>query len=150
VILISHDRDFLDRVVGSVIVPEGGGAWVEYAGGYSDMLSQRGADLRNKRPPRSPASPAIVPAAPRETRRTKARLSFHDQHALKTLPVRISELQSRLEILQRQIDDPSLYARDPKAFAELTASLANVQAELSASEEKWLELELLREEIESG
>jgi ATP-binding cassette subfamily F protein uup len=59
-------------------------------------------------------------------------------------------LQSRLETLQQQIDDPSFYARDPKAFAELTVSLADVQAKLTASEEKWLELELLREEIESG
>ena len=53
VLLISHDRDFLDRVVDAVIVPEGNGKWVEYAGGYTDMLAQRGADLRGKPPARS-------------------------------------------------------------------------------------------------
>src|ERR1700761_6898295 len=93
VILISHDRDFLDRVVTSVIVPEGGGRWIEYAGGYSDMLVQRGADLKR----------GAIKAPAVETVKTnkggpapgaaKRRLNFNEKHALETLPKTIAKLQ---------------------------------------------------------
>ena len=72
VILISHDRDFLDRVVNAVIVPEGDGRWVEYAGGYSDMLAQRGADLRAARPAKAEAARRKRPRAERRRRRQAA------------------------------------------------------------------------------
>ena len=64
VILISHDRDFLDRVVNAVIVPEGGGQWVEYAGGYTDMLAQRGKDV----------SRPVTKVSPKEPKEAKSRL----------------------------------------------------------------------------
>jgi len=87
VILISHDRDFLDRVVSGVIAPDGSGRWVEYAGGYSDMLAQRGADLTRgpaARPKgvREPTEPKA--AAPPEPKPARRRLSFHEKHALET------------------------------------------------------------------
>ena len=88
VLLISHDRDFLDRLVSGVVAPEGNGRWTEYAGGYTDMLAQRGADLgqraqaENKPEPRKPDQPAAPPAAPP----AKQRLTFKDKHALETLP----------------------------------------------------------------
>src|SRR5690606_415548 len=87
VILISHDRDFLDRVVTSVIAPDGDGRWIEYAGGYSDMLAQRGADLRRDAPKpaaenATPPDKTPRPAAPAP----KRRLSFKEKHALDTLP----------------------------------------------------------------
>ncbi len=85
VLLISHDRDFLDRLVSGVVAPEGNGRWTEYAGGYTDMLAQRGADLgqasrkpENKPEPRKPDQPAAAPAAPP----AKQRLTFKDKHAL--------------------------------------------------------------------
>jgi ABC transport system ATP-binding/permease protein len=147
VLLISHDRDFLDRVVHSVIVPEGDGRWGEYAGGYSDMLGQRGSDLAGHRTGKSKSAPkerqevAASPAA-------KRRLSFKDKHALETLPKQMAGLQDEAKKLGVSLADPSLYSRDAKAFAEKSSRLAVVQAELAAAEEKWLELELLREEIE--
>ena len=147
VILISHDRDFLDRVVDAVIVPEGNGKWLEYAGGYSDMLTQRGADIRQTKPEAS-TSRESKPAAPREIAAARRRLSFHEQHALKTLPDRMTELGARVKLLEAAMEDPALYARDPDAFAAATQSLAAVQTELSAAEEQWLELEILRQEIE--
>jgi ABC transport system ATP-binding/permease protein len=153
VLLISHDRDFLDRVVSAVIVPEGNGHWQEYAGGYSDMLAQRGADLARdpvkvapQRQSASPAGQAASPAAAPESRRR--RLSFNDKHALETLPGRIASLHTNIRELQRRLDDPSLYARDRAAFAQTSQSLAAAQTELAVAEEKWLELEILREEIE--
>ena len=102
VILISHDRDFLDRVVTSVIVPEGDGRWIEYAGGYTDMLAQRGADLQReavegRRPSRTEkeAKPAALPRAP------KRRLNFNEKHALETLPKTIAKLQAEIAKQQR-------------------------------------------------
>jgi ATP-binding cassette subfamily F protein uup len=149
VILISHDRDFLDRTVNAVILSEGDGQWTEYAGGYTDMLAQRGQRIARKRPERpKPAAPAgSAPPAP-EPRPGKRRLSFHEKHALETLPRKIAMLQGRIAQLQQRLDDPNLYARDREAFAEVSNSLATTQLELASAEEKWLKLEILREEIE--
>jgi ATP-binding cassette subfamily F protein uup len=155
VILISHDRDFLDRVVNAVLAPEGDGRWIEYAGGYSDMLAQRGADLAGRRPRRARPAPAAraagappAPAAPPTP--AKRKLSFNEKHALETLPKAIDALGARIHALQARLHDPSFYVRDPTAFAETTADLAAAQTQLAAAEERWLELELLREEIGGG
>jgi ABC transport system ATP-binding/permease protein len=147
VLLVSHDRDFLDRVVTSVIANEGKGRWVEYAGGYSDMLAQR------------PTSPATAPAASDRLPRTVARpaapaaarprrMSFNEQRALETLPARIAALEARVEALNSELADPSLYARTPDRIAAKTAELAATHDELTAAEDQWLTLEMRREEID--
>jgi len=152
VILISHDRDFLDRVVTSVIAPDGNGRWIEYAGGYSDMLSQRGSDL-NRETMKAPAAEekqearaASAPSAPA----TKRRLNFNEKHALETLPRTIEKLQAEIARQQKLLDDPGLYARDRKTFDEASHAIARAQEELAAAEDRWLELEVLREEIEQA
>jgi len=156
VLLVSHDRDFLDRVVTSVIAAEGDGRWVEYAGGYSDMLAQRsGADL----PPAAtagssasdnakskPADRTPADAAPQR----KRKLSFNEKHALATLPGTIESLQGEIEALHATLSDPELYSRDPSAFDTATARLAKAEADLAAAEDRWLELELLREELQGA
>ena len=149
VILISHDRDFLDRVVTSVIAPEGDGRWVEYAGGYTDMLAQRGADLKRE----------AVKAGAEEKKESKAgspstaarrKLNFKDKHALETLPKMIANLQAEIAKQQRHLDDPNLYKKDRKKFDLCSAALSTAQKELEAAEDRWLELEVLREEIEQA
>jgi len=152
VVLISHDRDFLDRVVTSVIAPEGQGRWIEYAGGYSDMLAQRGSDLKEKTVKGTPApAKAAKEASPSATApASKRRLSFKDKHALETLPKTMAKLQAEMATLQTQLDDPTLYARDRKAFDAASAAMTKAHADLAAAEEQWLELEILREDIESG
>jgi ATP-binding cassette subfamily F protein uup len=152
VLLISHDRDFLDRVVNAVIVPDGGGRWTEFAGGYSDMLAQRGEDLS-----RDPTKPAAAKeqretraAGPNGAKQPKRRLSFNEKHALETLPKTMAALQAKVRTLQQKLDDPGLYARDRRAFDTTSAALAAAQTELAVAEEKWLALEVLREEIEGG
>jgi ATP-binding cassette subfamily F protein uup len=149
VILISHDRDFLDRTVNAVILSEGDGQWTEYAGGYTDMLAQRGQRIARKGPerPKPAALGRSAPPAP-EPKPGKRRLSFHEKHALETLPREIAMLQGRIAQLQQRLDDPNLYARDREAFTEVSNSLAATQLELASAEEKWLKLEILREEIE--
>ena len=151
VILVSHDRDFLDRVVTSVIAPDGSGKWVEYAGGYSDMLAQRGEDLKQRATKSGDAQKdlkASLPPSPPAA--SKRRLSFNEKHALETLPKTMTKLQAEIAKQQKLLDDPELYARDRKAFDAASAAISKAQSELDATEEKWLELEMLREEIESG
>ena len=151
VVLISHDRDFLDRVVTSVIAPEGQGRWIEYAGGYSDMLAQRGSDLKEKTVKGSPAyvkaakTPSSAPAAGAP----KRRLSFKDKHALETLPKTMAKLQAEIAKLQTKLDDPALFTRDRKAFDAASNAMAKAHSDLASAEEQWLELEILREDIES-
>jgi ATP-binding cassette subfamily F protein uup len=153
VILISHDRDFLDRIVHSVIVPEGEGRWSEFPGGYSDMLAQRGSDLAGHRiaakksdKNKDDTSAIAAPSAPA----AKRRLSFKDKHALETLPAQIAALQDEAKKLGDALADPALYSRDAKAFAQKSERLAAVGADIAAAEEKWLELEILRQEIEGA
>jgi ATP-binding cassette subfamily F protein uup len=152
-LLVSHDRDFLDRVVTSVVASEGDGGWQEYAGGYSDMLAQRGAPLgtalappreRGKPKPASAAATADSAASPLQRRK----LSFAEQHALKTLPVRMEKLTDDLRRLEEILGQPDLYRKDPATFTRTTMALATARAALTEVEEQWLAAELRREEVE--
>jgi ATP-binding cassette subfamily F protein uup len=148
VLLISHDRDFLDRLVSGVIVPEGDGRWTEYAGGYSDMLAQRGADLkRENSKPRARKAPREAASVATGARPAKRRLTFSDKHALETLPKTIAKLRTEIDELQVKLGDPQFYARDRAAFEKVTAALGELQLKIAAAEEQWLELEILREEL---
>ena len=141
VLLVSHDRDFLDRVVTSTLAAEGGGRWIEYAGGYSDMLRQRGpavAAVPEKL--RSGSKPGPAKASARK-------LSFKDKHALETLPAQLEQINGVIAGLQAKLADGGLYRRDPAGFAQATTGLAAAQAKLAKAEERWLELEMLKEEL---
>ena len=152
VILISHDRDFLDRVVNAVIVPEGGGQWNEYAGGYSDMLAQRGRDISLKRPQdeKMSAAKAAATTTPAPAANAKKRLSFNEKFALENLPKQMAALEEKITVLQAKLEDPELFERDRQTFEETSSALAAAHAELHAAEEKWLELELLRADVEGA
>jgi ATP-binding cassette subfamily F protein uup len=146
-LLVSHDRDFLDRVVTSVVAAEGDGRWIEYAGGYSDMMAQRGPGVKARS---VAAPPAKAKSAQNQAKSAKRRLTFNDKHALETLPNRIAELEADIARLHQTLDDAGLYARDPDGFAARTAELEAADTFLAAAEEQWLTLEMLREEIESA
>ena len=147
VLLVSHDRDFLDRLVSGVVVPEGNGLWTEYAGGYSDMLAQRGAQPTGDRAKPEPQKAAQKPASNIPPPPAKRRMSFKDKHALETLPKTIAALQAEAEALRARLDDPGFYARDRAGFERTTAALAKLQQDIAAAEEQWLALEILREEL---
>jgi len=147
VLLVSHDRDFLDRMVTSVIAFEGKGRWIEYAGGYSDMVAQRGLGvgaLQHDKPATTSVAPPAAPA--QRATEPRKRLSPTEQHALKTSPARIAALNDEVRRLEHVIADPDFYARDRTAFAAAGAELAKAQDDLTAAEEDWLRLELLRED----
>ena len=147
-LLVSHDRDFLDRLVTSTIVVEGDGVVAEYPGGYSDYLRQRPP------PPAVPSTKAAPSAlgatspaaAPAKTRRGK--LGYQQQRELDQLPTRIEDLAAAVKTLAERLADPTLFGRDAAGFSRLTAELETRHAELAAAEERWLELEALREELE--
>jgi ATP-binding cassette subfamily F protein uup len=145
VILISHDRDFVDRVVDRIIVPDGTGRWVIHAGGYSDLppdalpsTPRREADMRVK---------AAFPATEAPRAAAKRKLSFQEKHQLETLPAAMEKIRGVIVKLEARLADPQLYNRDPKTFADATALLDKAQTELAGLENRWLELEILREEL---
>ncbi|HSK38252.1 MAG TPA: ABC transporter ATP-binding protein, partial [Arenibaculum sp.] len=145
-LLVSHDRDFLDRLVTSIIAVEGDGEVMEYAGGYSDYLVQR-----------RPSAPSGEPARPRRTEpaveakpRSRRKLGFKEQRELDRLPDAIDRLQAEIRGIEGELADPGLFARDPGRFAQATDRLSRAQAELEAAEERWLELEELRERLDGA
>jgi ATP-binding cassette subfamily F protein uup len=148
VLVVSHDRDFLDRVATSVLFAEGNGRFVEYAGGYSDMLVQRGQGVEARGAPKSKPTKSPVMRQRRKGEVTQRRLSFTELHELKTLPPEMSTLENTIAVLHAKLSDSAFYERDPKAFSDASAKLVQAQTSLASAEERWLELEMLREELE--
>ena len=151
VLLVSHDRDFIDRVVTSVLVSEGDGKWQDYAGGYSDMLAQGGkppSPLGAAQSSRATDSRGPVAMPPVVASTAPKKLSFKDKHALANLPGQMATLQAEIAKFQRVLSDAALYTRDPMKFRKTTEALTRAETELAQAEERWLELELLREAVE--
>ncbi|MBT4888331.1 MAG: ATP-binding cassette domain-containing protein, partial [Rhodospirillales bacterium] len=155
VLLVSHDRDFLDLIVTSVITWEGEGQWAEYIGGYTDMVHQRGGGIQNKTDESRQKTSGLNAKTNRSDPTTqknvkKQKLNFNDKHALETLPKRMEDLQGKIESLQELVADPDLYSRDPEKFDSCIFDLHQAEGELGEAEEQWLELEMKREEIEGS
>ena len=132
-LLVSHDRDFLDRLVTSTIALEGNGVVEEYAGGYGDYLRQR---------PR-PATPQTIKEtapAPRLRERGSTRLSYNEQRELSALPGKIAALEQEKAALEQAMGNPNTYAGDRTKLAAAAARHGAVTAALSEAEEKWLAL----------
>jgi len=142
VLLVSHDRDFLDRVTTTTIAMEGDGRAVIYAGGWTDYRAQRGEGAEAPESRRAPARPVEkVPA------RVRARLGYAQQSRLDALPGEIERLTAEIGKLEAFLSDPELYAREPAKFRKASEGLAERQRKLAAAEEEWLELEALRESL---
>lgn len=155
VLLVSHDRDFLDRVVTAVVVAEGDGKWVVYAGGYSDMITQRGQRdepepkttvSTNKSSGKGPVSPKLKKT--RQSSSNNSGLTFTDKHLLETLPVKIEALQKCVDEYNATLAIEGLYERDPEAFSMATDKLTEAATALAEAEDQWLTLEVKREESE--
>jgi ABC transport system ATP-binding/permease protein len=152
VIVVSHDRDFLDRVVTATLAFEGNGRWTVYAGGYSDMVAQRGTGAPDLIAAKARKSSNVAKPSERVVSASERRrgLSFKEKHALEKLPARMDALQAEIKRLQGALADPGLYARDPAAFEAAAAALRAAEATQAAAEEEWLALELKREEAEGA
>jgi len=144
VILVSHDRDFLDRTVTMLLYAEGDGRFTEYAGGYADMVAQRGSGVdggRAEKKEKAPGKERVRAEGPRR------KLSFNDKHALEKLPGEIEKLTALIAKLHAELADPALYA-DAQKVADRSAKLTKAETQRAAAEDRWLELEALREEVE--
>ncbi|OYU36961.1 ABC-F family ATP-binding cassette domain-containing protein [Novosphingobium sp. PASSN1] len=139
VLIVSHDRDFLDRTVTITLGMDGSGKVDVVAGGYADWEKQRKARLAGKPVARETADkPAAAPPPPPPSK--KAKLTYKDQRDYELLPDRIAELEKAIALDEAALADPDLYTKNPARFAALTASLDKARAEKDAAEERWLEL----------
>jgi len=137
VLVVSHDRDFLDRVATSTIVFEPDGTVQEYAGGYSDWLVQRTAQepaAASRAAPEKPKSER--PKRPMETRLLRE---------LERLPGKMEAAAAEIARLEEKLGQADFYLKDPDGFAKVNASVEAKRAELAAMEERWLELETMKE-----
>ncbi len=149
-LLVSHDRDFLDRIVTSVVTTapdDRPGHWIDYPGGYDDMLAQRGAA------PGAPSGPAPqqkkkqTRAAP-QPKQPAQKLSYKEKYALEQLPAEIEALEATIAECRELLAKPDLFEKDPDRFAKTAAALEKAEQRLAAAEEEWLALEMRREELE--
>jgi ATP-binding cassette subfamily F protein uup len=155
-LLVSHDRDFLDRVVTSTLVFEGDGKITEYAGGYSDYRRQLAANqdeqarrTEGQKPKSTSKTGQSGDVSVDEAQPTRPqRLSYQQQRALKLLPDKIEKLQTEIHDLENQLADPALFGRDPHGFEKITRSIAHATAELRLAEDQWLELAAMQDDIE--
>ena len=139
-LLVSHDRDFLDNVVTSTLVAEGEGRWSEYVGGYSDYVAERERVRRMAAAASAAASPPPAAPAPLAPARPK-RLNNRERAELETLPARIEELETEQGQLTARLADPAFYARDAAAAPAVRARLDELEKELAAAFARWEELE---------
>lgn len=141
VLLISHDRDFLDRVATTTIAMEGRGRATVYAGGWSDYQAQRKADTTPAKA-QGAAKPAKSTEAPSKPKAKQDKgLSFTEKHRLEALPAEIDRLGAEIAKLEELLADPDLFTREPVKFAKATEALTTRQEALSKAEDEWLELE---------
>ncbi len=146
VLLVSHDRDFIDRVVTSVIYMPGDGSVNEYAGSYSELL----AKLQNKTPPKEEKKNAVkTQDKPSPATVKTAKLSYKQQRLLEILPQNIAQLETEITMIEAELGNPDLYTSDPEKFDTLSARLNEAQQEKEDSENQWLEIQLLKEELEA-
>ncbi|MCO5733487.1 ABC-F family ATP-binding cassette domain-containing protein [Rhizobium sp. SSA_523] len=151
VILVSHDRDFLDRTVTSTIAPADpdmpDGRWIEYAGGYTDMMAQRKGALDERRKAEKAKADGSATAAV-QAPKAKAKLSYKQKFALETLPKEMEKVEAEIAAREAKMADPTLFTKDPAAFHRIAGELEGLRTRLAKMEEEWLELEMLREELE--
>ena len=140
-LLVSHDRAFIDNVVTSILTPEGNGDWLETPGGYSDYVSQRRQTEKAAGRTSRGAVAASAPKAP------AVKLSYKDQRRLEELNKLMPERQQEIVDLEDAMADSSLFEKDPKAFHARANRVAAARIELAKYEEEWLALEEKREAL---
>ena len=138
VILVSHDRDFLDRVATTTIAMDGGGRTVAYAGGWSDYQAQKQVKPTSEKPSSTAkAKPDVKQLRPAE----KQGLTFTERHRLEKLPAEIEKLEAEIAKLEEYLSAPDLYQQAPLKFQKASAALFERQTALQSAEDEWLALE---------
>ncbi len=141
VLIVSHDRDFLDRIATTTVAMEGDGRALVYAGGWSDYQAQRAETQSAAAPEAKAAKPAREAPKPEAAAKPRDGLSFTEKHRLEELPGVIERLEAEIGKLEQLLADPELFTREPVKFRKATEALTERQEKLSAAEEEWLGLE---------
>lgn len=147
-LLVSHDRDFIDRVVTSVIYMGGDGNVSEHAGSYSELLEK----LKDKAPAKKENKKETAPKkAEKEISEPKktVKLSYNQQRLLEVLPQKVETLEKEIATVEEALSDGNLYQSNPDKFDELSTKLVELKDELETSENQWLEIQMIKEELES-
>ncbi len=144
VILVSHDRDFIDRLAARTLAYEGPGQWQLYPGGYADMVAQRGEGVRARKAAEKAAKKS---GGGGERGQRAEKMSYKETYRLGELPGVMEALQGKIAALNAEMADPELYARDAARFAAASAELGEATEALDAAEMEWLELEEKRERL---
>jgi ATP-binding cassette subfamily F protein uup len=142
IILVSHDRDFIDRIVTSTIVLEGDGEVVEYAGGYTDYISQKKMSEKAVAEEKKKQNKAASQNNDKSSKKTTNRMSYKDKRELELLPDQIAQFEAAISDLNEKLSGAGLSGDDIQKFA---AELATKNDGLSQCEERWIELELMQE-----
>lgn len=146
ILLVSHDRDFIDRVVTSVIHMPGDGSVTEYAGSYSELLEK----LKNKQPAKNVKKAVPAKTEKNETSARKTvKLSYNQQRLLDVLPGEIEQLEKEILQIETELSNPSLYTENPQKFDTLSKELETKQTAKEQKENQWLELQIIKEELET-
>jgi len=152
-ILVSHDRDFIDRLASSTIAMNGHGQVLETPGGWSDLIDQAPDFFKGARGAAGDFATGtgshkaiVTPAAPAAPKKS-VKLSYKDQRRLEECEALIANSPKILADLEKKLDDPNLYARDPAGFDKIMKSLDKARADLAQAEEDWLALEEKREAL---
>ena len=138
-LLVSHDRAFIDATVTTCLTAVGHGKWLQTPGGYSDMLVQLRKKPANNRQLGNGKKSSSPPAKPRKT--SAGKLPFKDTYRLKEIEEGLPRLDTEIAALEAALSDPTLYTRDPKKFDKTTQKLDSKKAEKAKMEEDWLEIE---------
>lgn len=144
-LLVSHDRDFLDRVVSSVIYMKGDGTAIEHAESYSELMEKINTQpvKADKKSSVKPTEKSINENSPKK----QNKLSYKQQRLLEVLPQTVEALSLEIKQIEQELSDPNLYSENPNKFDQLSSRLANAQKEMNEAENQWLEIQLLQEEL---
>ena len=144
ILIVSHDRDFLDRIVSSVIYLKGDGNVYEHVGSYSELLEKIHPSSEGKKTVKNSSSNSLS-VTPKSTKK----LSYHQQRLLEVLPQEIEALEKEIQTLIKELSNPDLYQQDPTRFDEASKELDIKQQEKASKEEAWLEIEILAESLQN-
>ena len=148
VLAVSHDRDFLDRTVTRTIAYEGDAQWQVYAGGYTDMVRQRGEGVKAREViAKKATTESKSNASSNTTSKSKGKLSFKHKHRLDKLPQEMANAEGKITKLETILSDPELFSSDPDLFNKTIYDLDIAKTKQEALELEWLEIEQMKEDL---
>lgn len=153
VLIVSHDRDFLDRTVSRTLAYEGDAVWQVYAGGYTDMVRQRGEGVTARRELDKAQTSSSDKATPssgtgKPAHVSKGKLSFKHKHRLEKLPAEMANVNGKIAQIETLLSDPNLFSSDPDTFTQKIEDLSALKDRIEALEMEWLEIEMMKDALE--